>query len=170
MPGPSPTDGAYIRGGGGANVGHRRVGGIVLAVCAVVLAVTAIVLTISTSHQNANADLLRRHGVPVEATVTGCVGISSGVGMGIVYWQCRGSYALGGGTFTAVLAGNRSLLDAGQKIQAVAVPGHPSLLSTSAAVSDGESGRSSYAAPVALAAVAAAIVGVLLVWRRRASP
>src|ERR1700733_7620044 len=105
--GPSPADNGYIRGGGGVRIQTRRVIGVVVAVCVVVLVVFVVDLTASAAHRNAQLSTLRHQGVPVEVTVTGCLAIGSGVGMGIEYWQCRGAYALGGESYNEVIHGGR---------------------------------------------------------------
>src|SRR5207249_1448379 len=99
----------------------------------VALAVSAAALAISAGNENARASKLQQRGVPVAATVSGCSGISSGVGMAIEYWECRGTYTLGGQQYNEVIRGSRARLNPGQTVPAVAVPGEPTLLSTAAA-------------------------------------
>ena len=165
--GPTPGDGGYIRGGGGVEIHTRRVVDVVAAGCVALLVASVVVLSVSASHQNGQLTTLRHHGVPVEVTVTGCLGISSGVGMGIEYWQCRGSYTLGGQSYQEVLRGSRTLLEAGQQIPAVAVPGQPALVTTASAVGKSRSAWTPYVAPALLGVAAIAVIlGWALLTRR----
>jgi len=150
----------------------RRVLDAMAALCVVVLLALAVALTLSAAHGNAHLTALRHHGVPVQVTVTGCLGISSGIGMGVEYWQCRGSYSLGGQTYNEVIHGSRSMLDAGRRLPAIAVPGQPTLLTTVSGVAKAHSGSTLY---VVSALLAVAAIGVILAWvllsrRRRSRP
>lgn len=169
MPLPPPEtdqDGSgFIRAGGGVVLNGRRIAVVLGALgLAVLIAVTAFVASSAVS-ANSQIDRLRSQGVPVQMTVTGCLGISSGIGMGIEYWQCRGTYSLGGRTYEEIIGGQRQLLDAGQRIAVVAVPGHPALVSIPQALRR----RHSYTLAEVLAAVTVAwmLAGVALVARDR---
>ncbi len=141
-----------------------RVGAVLVIV---VLAVSAVVLTISAAHGSARQEKLRQHGVGVQATITGCVGISSGIAMAIEYWECRATYSLGGRHFNEVIRGSRANLTTGQTVPAVAVPGDPTLLSTPAAAAEKHSSWSPYIAPIILGALAVIILLTLVVSSRR---
>lgn len=161
----SPGGSAFIRAGGGVQMNPRRLAGILVWLTVAVLVGVAGYLAATAAQQDSRLALLRRHGVPVLATVTGCRGISSGVGMGIEYWQCRGSFVLSGHAYEEYIGGNRALLDQGTRVAAVVVPGQPELLSTAAWVRKGRSSTAEYtvaaclgAAGVALAAGRAAAV------------
>jgi hypothetical protein len=166
--GTSPAGGTYIRAGGGVQISPRRIGGALVWACAALLAAMAGYFAVSASHESSQSSLLHRHGVPVTATITGCSAVSSGIGMGIEYYQCTGSYTLGGQTFNEVIHGSRSQLDSGQHVPAVAVPGHPSLLSTPKAAAAGSSSTGQNAAAVALGGLAAGLIGIRLRTRLRA--
>jgi hypothetical protein len=166
--GPLPDENGYIRGGGGVAIQTRRVLGAVAALCVAVLVALIVDLTMAAAHQGAQLSTLRHQGVPVEVTVTGCLAVGSGVGMGIEYWQCRGAYALGGETFNEVIRGSRNLLDAGQQLSALAVPGRPALVSTVSAVAQRHSAWTRYVAPALLGVAAVLVVlGWVLLSRRR---
>lgn len=111
-----------------------RVVALVMLLAAAALGATAVVLAVSTAGNNATLSELRHRGVEVRVVITGCVAASSGIGMSVEYWTCRGSYTLGGGRFDEVVRGERALVERGRAIAAVAVPGHPSLLYTPAAL------------------------------------
>ena len=169
MPHPPPeTDqdtSGFIRAGGGVALNGRRIAFVLGALgLAVLISVTAVVAA-SAASANSQIDRLRSQGVPVEMTVTGCLDISSGIGMGIEYWQCRGTYSLGGRSYEEVIGGQRQLLDAGQRIAVVALPGHPALVSVPQALRR----RHSYTLVEVLAAVTVAwtLAGVALVARDR---
>jgi hypothetical protein len=146
---------------------------VVVAIVLLVLASSAIALTISALNQNSRLSKLHHEGVPVEVTTTGCVGTSSGIGMSIEYWECRGNYTLNGHSYNEVIRGSRALLQKGQKVPAVAVPGEPALLSTVAAAAARRSTWAPFIAPIILGVLA---VIVLIGWvvlskrRRRRNP
>jgi len=159
-------DATYIRGGGtrtggGAHISPRLLAAILIWLLVAVLAALAVYFAVAGSQESARLSTLRHKGVPVTATVTGCVGISSGVGMGIEYWQCRADYTLVGQTFNEVINGNRALLETGQRVGAIAVPGDPSLLST---VSSAHGSDSSGTDNVIAAVLGAIAVGLGAGW------
>src|SRR3974390_1744607 len=98
-PDAASSEGAgYIRGGGGVEISAARAVRVVGYLAVAGLLGLAVGLTVSGVDQNSRTDLLRG-AVPVPATVSGCVGISSGIGMGIEYWSCRVSYEVAGKPF-----------------------------------------------------------------------
>ena len=164
-PGTEPDPSGFIRAGGGVALNGRRIAVVLSALGLAVLIVITAVVASSAVSANSQIDRLRSQGVPVQMTVTGCLGISSGIGMGIEYWQCRGTYSLDGRTYEEVIGGQRQLLDAGQRISVVAVPGHPSLVSIPQALRR----RHSYTLAGVLAGVTVAwlLAGAALVVRDR---
>ena len=163
----SPT---YIRAGGGVAVNTRTLAGVLVWLLVAALVGLAAYFAASAAHQDSRLALLREKGVPVVATVTGCTAVSSGVGMGIEYWNCRAGYTLGGRHIAAPLGGNRNRLDAGTTLPAVAVPGHPDLLWAAADVRRVHSSASGYAVAGVLAGAGLLAGGarVFAVRRRRA--
>jgi hypothetical protein len=150
---PDDTTG-FIRAGGGVALQGRRVAWVLGLLCtAALIAVTAAV-AVSDARSNAGTDRLRSQGVPVVVTVTGCLAISSGVGMGIEYWRCRGSYAMGSRTYEEEIGGQRALLERGSRIAAIAVPGDPSLVAVPAALRQ----RRSYTVAEVIGGVTAALI------------
>jgi hypothetical protein len=171
---PAPPAGAahnqstHLRGVRVVEVETRRVVGVVVVIVLLVLAVSAIALTISAASRNSGLSKLHHQGVPVEVTTTGCVGTSSGIGMSIEYWECRGTYTLYGRSYNEVIRGSRALLQKGQKVPAVAVPGEPTLLSTVAAAGARHSTWAPYIAPIILGAVTVIVlVGWVVLSKRR---
>jgi hypothetical protein len=166
-PDSTPEDIGHLRGVRVAEVDPGRVIRVIALVIVLALAVAAVILAFSAARDNARLSKLQDHGVSVEATVTGCSAISSGVGMGTEYWECRGTYSLDGHHYNQVIRGSRAHLNPGQTVQAVAVPGDPSLLSTVAAAAHRHSAWPAYLGPIILGAVAVIIgLGVVLWWRR----
>jgi hypothetical protein len=160
-------EGTYIRGAGTDGIDSRRLGWILAVGAVAVLAVSTVLLLISAHSSDSAASRLRRDGVPVQATVTECTGISSGIGMGIEFYTCRGSYALGGAKFDERILGSRALLRTGTTIAARVVPRDPATLTLAGAVRSSSGGAAGYTAPIAVGAVTLASGGGLLVLRRR---
>jgi hypothetical protein len=138
---------------------------VAVAVLLLLIAVT-VALTISATNENSRRNTLRHKGVPVQATVTACQGISSGVGMAIEYWDCRATYTLDGSTYNEVIKGSRGLLQPGQTVVAIAVPGEPGLSSAASAAAK-HSSWTPYITPIVLGAVILALVGAFWWWSRR---
>jgi hypothetical protein len=134
--------------------------GVLLALLTIIIA-----LTISAARENARADTVRHRGVPVQVSVTGCQGISSGIGMGIEYWECRGTYHLAGRSYNEVMGGSRAHLQDGQTVSATAVPGRPGLLSTAKVGT--YSDLAPYIAPIVLGALLLMSLVAVLWWSRR---
>jgi hypothetical protein len=154
---------SYIRGAGATRVDGRRVGWVLAAVVVAGLAVATVAMFLVTASDRSRADRLRQHGVPVQATVTHCAGISSGIGMGVEYYECRATYTLAGDTAEAVLHGSRSQLPTGRVVDAVAVPGDPGSLSVPGA----GGGGGGWTGPIVLAVLTVlGVLGLVGAWRR----
>ncbi len=130
----------------------------------VVLVGLVVALTISTVYHNDRQAKLQRKGVPVQVTVSGCVGVSSGIGQAIVSYTCRGSYSLDGRTYTEVIGGSSALHHAGDKLDGVALRDDPGSLSTTSAVADK---KTSYLTPIVLGLAAVGLALGLVFWPRR---
>ena len=156
--------GGYIRGGGGVGVDGRRVLRILAAVALVAMIGLSLALAVGTTRNDSRLEALSRDGVAVQATVTGCLAISSGVGMGVEYWRCQASYSLGGRTFDETIGDSRHLLHVGRVLPAVAVPGRPDLLALQRPTA--RSGPGGFL-PSMLAGVVAVMMAAVLVWDRR---
>jgi hypothetical protein len=163
----TPESGSYIRGGGGVEIDPRRIVRPLAAICILALAGLSIGLAVDAGNQNGRAATLRKHGVPVTVSVTGCLAVSSGIGMGVEYWQCRGDFSLGGHRYNEVIGGSRALLEPGRQVAALAVPGQPASLSTVASVAEKHSSFTPYVTPVVLGAVAVVWAGG---WALRSGP
>jgi hypothetical protein len=170
-PGPTSGEKSYVRASAGSDVDARKVGRFALIVCVLALAGVAIATTVGAARQDSSQTRLQRDGVPVEVTVTGCAGYSSGIGQAVTYYSCRGEYTLAGHRYNEVIGGTRTVHSEGQVLRGVTVPGDPSLLSTATAVAKRFSPWTPYVTPIVLAALAIALALGLLLWprwRRRA--
>lgn len=116
----------YIRGASPKQVEGRRVLLVLAWAAAAVLITVAAYLTVDTHQHNSGNAELRQHGVAVRVTVTGCQGISSGIGMGIEYWDCTGAFTLGGRTYSEMIHNSRTQHPAGTELDGVVVPTDPS--------------------------------------------
>ena len=167
-PGKLTTEPAtYIRARAGAEVDSRQVIRGLTVFCALVLASVVIATTVGAVHQDSNQTRLQRHGVPVNVTVTGCEGVSSGIGQALIYDICRGSYTFDGHRYNAVIGGNRAAHPVGQSLRAVTVPGDPALISTATAAARKFSPWTPFITPIVLTVVGSALIMFLILWSRR---
>lgn len=156
---------SYLRGGG-AGSNRPQMVRVFVASCAVALAALVVVLFVQARADNARADRLHDHGVPVVATVTGCIGVLSGTGVTEAFFQCRAAFSIGGAHHTEIIRGSTVDRPTGSTVQAVVDPRDPSSLSTAAAAA-GRAHASSYIAAAISLGVLVAYVGVVLAWLRR---
>lgn len=153
----------YFRGGGGVKVEGRRVASVLVGLATLTLAVFVVVLGVVGYQQNSRIDRLRQHGVPVEVTVTGCLGIASGTGITESAYRCRGSFSLDGRRYNEVIGCSSALLAVGQQVQAKAVRDDPSVLSTMQAVRTSGSSWTAYLTPLILLVL---LIPTTVIWLR----
>jgi hypothetical protein len=161
-PGP-PEGGSYIRGGGGAHIGGRRVARFVVGFGILILAALTVIFLVAAIDHNSRFRQLEAHGVAVDVTVTGCVGMASGTGITEAGFKCRGTFTLGNHAYNEVIGGTADLQAVGQKLPAVVVPGDPSILYTARAVANTRTSWAVYITPTALLLV---LIAAALLWRR----
>lgn len=118
--------------GAGVDVDVRKVGRVLGIAALLALAVATVVLVISGVHHNDQATRLRRSGVPVTMTISGCQGLLGGSGSNAAGYQCAGTFRLSGHAHHELLPGS-TLYPPGTHIGVVAVPGDPALVATAAA-------------------------------------
>ncbi|HUJ65682.1 MAG TPA: hypothetical protein VLX59_09110 [Acidimicrobiales bacterium] len=159
---PTIGDTGYIRGGGGVQISAGRLVRFLAGAAALVLIALAIETAVSAANQNSRAAKLRNNGIPVEVTITGCTGISSGIAQAVQYYQCRGTYTLDGQRYNEVIGAIRASLPPGQTVPAIAVRTDPALVTTATTVKDG-----SYIPTIVLGALGVMLLLGLLRWRRR---
>jgi len=171
-PGISGTPGAGGEGpvstlrGAGVDVDLRRVGRVAGALCLGALAVVAVVLFVAGAQKNAQITRLRQHGVPVVATVTGCLGLLGGSGSNPAGYACTGTYTLHGHRYHEAIPGDGFRAE-GSKVRGVADPGDPTLFSTAAAVAAEHASWHVFITPSVLVAVLAVLLAVVGLRRRR---
>ncbi|MDT4937818.1 MAG: hypothetical protein QOG80_1489 [Pseudonocardiales bacterium] len=169
VPTATPDDAVgYIRGGG-VQLDTRRVVRAAVALCLVGLAVLAVVLSIAAVHENARSSALQRRGVPVDVTVTGCVGLASGTGITVYAYTCRGTFVLDGYSYNDAIGGLSDAHTAGEKVRGVADPRSPSTLSSAAAVAHTQSPWKAFIAPAVPLLLLVSSVA-LIAWRYGRAP
>jgi hypothetical protein len=158
----------YIRGGGGI-VDTRRLFRISVGSAIVALAVLVIVLTIQAVHKNSRIDGLQHRGVPVDVTVTGCLGVLSGTGVTVAYFQCSGSFDLAGRSYHAVIGGSNVNHAAGDVVKAVADPKHPTSISTASSLVNAHSSWRAFVGPAVFFLLLVLLIAGAAWWSRRNS-
>jgi hypothetical protein len=152
--------------GAGIDVDIRRAGRVVALVCMVALAVVTVVLFVAGAQKNAQINRLRQHGVPVEVTVTRCLGLMGGSGSNLAGFQCTGSFTVDGHHYVEAIPGT-ALYPAGAKIRAVTDPGDPALLSTNAVLATEQASWRVFLLPTILLLITVLVVAALALRQRR---
>jgi hypothetical protein len=160
--------GGYIRGGGGV-VDPRRLFRVLIGLAIGVLAVLVVVLAIQAANKNSRIDGLQRRGVPVDVTVTSCLGILSGTGITVTSFQCSGSFNLAGHTYNALIAGSNANHQAGDVVKAVADPKHPTSVSLPSSLEKQQSSWRAFIGAGVLFVVLLLLVAGVWWWSRRNS-
>ena len=158
--------GGYIRGGEGV-VDTRRLFQVLLALAIATLAAFVVVLAIAAAHQNSRTHTLQRRGVPVDVTVTSCLGILSGTGITVTSFQCTGSFELAGRSYNAVIAGSSANHAAGDVVKAIADPKHPTSVATPSSLANVHSSWRAFIAPAVLFLVLVLLIAATVWWSRR---
>lgn len=115
--------------GASVKVDVRRVRHLIVGACLVALAAGVIVLSVAGAEKNSQINQLRRQGVPVELTVSGCTGMMGGSGSNLAGYDCRGTFTLSGHRYSEAIPGT-VLYTPGTRIRAISVPQDPALVST----------------------------------------
>jgi hypothetical protein len=150
-------------------VDTKRVGRVVVGGCLVAIAVAAVVLFLAGANKNAQIMALHDQGVPVEVTVTKCLGLLGGSGSNAAGYACTGTFSLDGERFAEAIPGD-TFRAPGSALRAVAVAGNPPLLSTSSAVASEHASWKVFAVPgVLVVLLALALTAVVLRRRRRSA-
>lgn len=148
-------------------VSSRGIAWVVAGLGVATLVFLVIVLTVSAIDAHSRTSRLRRAGVPVEATVTRCVGQASGTGITTIGYTCRAAFTLADVEHEAVLGGSSMLRAPGDVLAAVVDPRDPSVLVTAQSAAHS---RPSWTAFIAPAALFAALLGVVAIATRRLRP
>jgi hypothetical protein len=152
--------------GAGVDVNVRRLVPYIVGASLVALVAAIVAFTVAGAQKNDQANRLRQHGVVVEATVSGCIGLMGGSGSNLAGYSCRASFTLDGHRYDEPLAGNPTPVT-GSKLRAVTVPGDPALLATVAAAAGQQASWRVFVLPGVLMIVLALAVVVLVVVRGR---
>jgi hypothetical protein len=155
--------------GAGVDVDVRRAGRVAVVVCLAALAVSVVVLVTAGAQKNAQINRLRQHGVPVEVTVSGCLGLLGGSGSNAAGYACHGSFTFQGRRYSAAIPGN-TFYRPGQQVRAITDPDNPALLSTAAIVAGERASWTVFVLPGSLLVVLVLLVALLLRRRRSRSP
>jgi hypothetical protein len=149
-----------------ANVVHRihpMVQGVVLVVIVLLIAL----FFVGGVHRNNQVTRLRQHGVPVDVTVTSCLGVAAGSGSTASTFTCNGEFTLDGHRHNAVIGGVTTYRPAGQHLRGVSVPGDPALLSTAQSVAAERASTSVFIVPIILTVALIGLVLWVVLARRR---
>lgn len=161
---------ARLRGAGVGNVDPRRLVRGSAAVAVLAVAALVIVLFVAGARKNAQVTRLRRQGVPVTVTITGCQGELGGSGSNAAGFACWGAYRLGGRRYVEPIPGD-TRYDPGTSVRAVAVPGDPQLVAPASTVANERATAGVYVLPAVLLAVLLALCGCFFwLFRRRDRP
>jgi hypothetical protein len=150
--------------GAGVDVDVRRVGRAVATLCLLGLAVLVVVLFVAGAKKNAEITSLQQRGVPVEVTVTHCLGLMGGSGSNLVGYQCSGTFVLDRHRYSESLPGN-AFHPNGAVLQAVSVPSDPGLVATTSDLAKEHTSNGVFVLPAVLLVVLLLALGVVV--RRR---
>ncbi len=114
-------------------VDARAVGRVVVGVALVAVTVVAVVLIVAGIQKNSQIRSLQSNGVPVEATVTGCLGQLGGSGSNAAGYSCTVTYTVAGHGYQANLPGTGPVA-AGSTVRGVVASNDPALFTTPAAL------------------------------------
>jgi hypothetical protein len=151
--------------GAGVQADVRRVGRVAIGLSLVTLAAVAIVLLVAGFQKNAEITSLRANGVPVDVTVSKCLGLMGGSGSNLVGYDCSGTYTVDGHSYTEDIPGN-TMHAPGTTLRGLTVPGDPTLFSTPAAVAAEHPSWRVFLVPTVLLVTLLVLVGALVLRRR----
>jgi len=146
----------------------RRVTRAAVGLALAGLAVVAAVLLVAGYQKNSQIDNLRAHGVPVELTVTHCLGLMGGSGSNLAGYDCSGTYTVAGHVFTEDIPGN-TLHAPGTTVRGVIVAGDPALFSTPATVASEHASWTVYLVPAILLALLGGLLALVVARTRHRS-
>jgi hypothetical protein len=152
--------------GAGVAADAGRVGRVAIGLVLLALAVLVVVLVVAGIEKNSHITELRQHGVPVDATVTGCFGLLGGSGSNPVGFSCHGSFVVDGHRYAVGLPGDRDL-PPGTRVAGVTVLGDPSLFTTRQNLATEQASDRVFVLPAILLVVLGLLGGGLWLLRRR---
>jgi hypothetical protein len=152
--------------GAGVQVDIRRAGRVAVILALVTLAAITVVLFVAGAQKNAQIASLHANGVPVEATVAGCLGLMGGSGSNLAGYECSATYSVDGHRYTEGIPGNADHAP-GSILQGVTVPGDPALFSTPGAVASERPSAGVFLVPSLLLVALVLAIGAATARRRR---
>ena len=153
--------------GASVDVDVRRIGRVLSIVAVVGLGITVIALYVAAFQRNSQITELRDHGVPVQVTVTSCIGLMGGTGQNAAGDVCSGTYTVAGHRYNVVLPGT-DLQQRGAVIAGVVAANDPTVFSTKVIVAGERPSPRVYLLPTILLVIEVVLI-VLVVrsWRTR---
>jgi hypothetical protein len=151
--------------GAGVDVDLRRVGFAFAGVCLVTLAVLVVVFYVAAFHSNAQITTLKQRGVPVEITVTKCLGQLGGSGSNAAGYSCTGTITVDSHQYD-VNVPDDALHAPGSRVKAISVPGDPTLVASVRSVATETASWRAFILPTSLLVVLV-LLGGGIGFRRR---
>jgi hypothetical protein len=148
-------------------VDPRRAAQVTVAICLVTLAALVVVFYVIGINKNDQITSLKQHGVAVEDTVSGCLGLLGGSGSNAAGYRCWGTYTIDGRHYSKDIPGN-VLRATGSEVAAVADPSDPGLITTVTALENERASASVFILPSVLLIVLVLLTGALALRRRSA--
>jgi hypothetical protein len=146
-----------------------RVGRVLVAAVLAALAALALAFFVVGAHKNAQINELRRHGVPVELTVTKCQGLMGGSGSNLAGYSCTGTFRFGGRLFDEPIPGTAEY-GPGTKLAVITAANGSGLFAPIGVLAAERSSWKVFILPVALALAFAVLAGALILRRRDSRP
>lgn len=158
-----------LRGAPAGGGNPRRVARVAVMVVLVAILVTAGALVVVGARKNAQVSELRRDGVRVEVTVTGCLGLLGGSGSNAAGYACRGVYRFDDRRYEEAIPGSE-LRGPGSTLTGIVARDDPALFTTPAVLRAEHPSWRVFLAPAVLALADLLLVGLLLARFRRTRP
>jgi hypothetical protein len=131
------------------------------------LLVLVIVFFVVGIHKNDQITSLDEHGVTVQDTVTGCVGLLGGSGSNPVGYRCWGTFTIDAHRYTKDIPGT-ALRPIGSKVPVIADPAVPGLITTASELNGEHASDGVFIVPMLLL-VAFVVLAAVLTVRLRAA-
>jgi hypothetical protein len=165
----SPPGPVSMLRGARIEIDGARVGRALVAAALAGLAAFALVFFVVGAHKNAQINELRRHGVPVELTVTKCQGLMGGSGSNLAGYTCTGTFGFAGRLFNEPIPGNAEYAP-GTKLGVVTAANGSGLFAPIGVLAGERSSWKVFILPMALALLFGVLASALLLRRRHARP
>jgi hypothetical protein len=147
-------------------VDSRRVARGLTGAGVIALAAVTVALFAAAVHKNSQIKSLRQHAVPIEVTVTGCLGVLGGSGSNAAGYSCRGTFVLDGKSHAGTIPGS-TLLAPGTTLRMVTVESHPGLIATIHQAESDHTSSAVFILPAVLLVILATLVVAAIAVRSR---